>query len=73
MKEYLYIPECNLDFEWSKKVVITEEDRNRDQELQMGKLRLSSNTVIAMLNALPEGVKWNPYTEQFEKDGKSIY
>lgn len=73
MNEHIYIPECKFNFEWSKKIVITEEDRNRDQELQMGRLRLSSDTVIAMLNALPEGVKWNPYTERFEKDGKSIY
>ena len=66
MDEYIYIPECNFKFEWSKKIVITEEDLNRDQELQMGRLRLSSDTVTAMLDALPEGVKWNPYTERFE-------
>ena len=64
MKEHLYIPECDLDFEWSKKVVI--EDYDKDEEIEMGRLRLSSDTVIAMLNALPEGIKWNPYTERFE-------
>lgn len=64
MKEHLYISECNLDFEWSKKVVI--EDYDRDQEVELGRLRLSSSTVVDMLNALPEGVKWNPYREQFE-------
>ncbi|MBR6401829.1 MAG: hypothetical protein IKS48_00430 [Eubacterium sp.] len=64
MNEYIYIPECSSNYEWSKKVVI--EDYDRDQEIEMGRLRLSSDTVIAMLNALPDGVKWNPYTEQFE-------
>lgn len=71
MDEYIYIPECRSKCEWSKKVVI--EDYDRDEEIEMGRLHLSSNTVIAMLNALPEGVKWNPYTERFEKDGKPIY
>lgn len=71
MDEYIYIPECRSNFEWSKKVVI--EDYDRDEEIEMGRLHLSSHTVISMLNALPEGVKWNPYTEKFEKDGKSIY
>lgn len=64
MNEYIYIPDCRTSYEWSKKVVI--EDYDKDPELEMGRLRLSSDTVVQMLDALPEGVKWNPYTERFE-------
>lgn len=71
--ENIIVPSCRETFKWTDKVVITEEDYERDQELRVGTLRLPSNTVTAMLNALPEGVKWNPYTERFEKDGKPIY
>ena len=64
MNEQIFIPECRTSYEWSKKIVI--EDYDKDQEVEMGRLRLSSHTVLEMLDALPEGVKWNPYTEQFE-------
>ncbi len=71
--EDIIVPACRQTYKWSDKVVITEEDYELDQELRVGTLRLPSSTVTAMLNALPEGVKWNPYTERFEKDGESIY
>ena len=64
--EYINVPECETEYKWSDKVVITEEDYNNDHNLQMGILNLPSDTVALMLNALPEGIKWNPYTDRFE-------
>ena len=65
-REYIKVPRCEMECKWTDNVVIYEEDYENDPELQNGTLRLPSNTVAAMLNALPEGIKWNPYTERFE-------
>ena len=67
-REYIKVPRCEEEYKWTDKVVIIEEDYKRDPDLQRGILNLSSDTVVAMLNALPEGIKWNPYTERFERE-----
>ena len=51
--------------DWEKYITdITDKEREYDEVV------LSAYTVFQMLKAMPEGVKWNPIEEKFEKWSK---
>lgn len=66
--------ECAWDGHWEDRVYLLEEDKKQNPMLRFDNtIELDSGTGCDMLNALPEGMMWNPYHNCFcDKDGDPI-